>query len=84
MFYRIYPLVDRVDVSFSNVQYKVMAPLIFVGFDPNRNMKFGAHLVNKGNSVVNKLLKVCRVLKILPEEHTGATESLVARKCAII
>jgi len=47
----------------------------------------GATLASGEDGVVNTLLKVSRVLEILPEENktsAGATESLVAMKRALV
>ena len=47
----------------------------------------GTTLASGEDSIVNTLLKVSRVFEVLPEENktsAGATESLVARKWAIV
>lgn len=49
----------------------------------NTYIVVGATLASGEDGIVNTLLKVSRVLEILPEENktsAGATESLMARK----
>ena len=49
----------------------------------NTYVVVGATLASGEDSIVNTLLKVSRVLEILPEENktgAGATESLMTRK----